>query len=376
MDERDLDALLVYGDGGFHRAKTFYLTNYTPPFSTYLSFFADPDEANTLFVGISNHLQYAREVSEVTDVRLLLPDPPAGVVERLREADAHDGRIGIVSDDPRYNPSIPHPHYRAFEDDLDADIVDVSAAYTRLISVASEREQDRLRRAGEIMDEAMVAMEEAAEPGVSEQDLDRVLRETVREAGASLGSNFITTAPMEGAEPGEPITWHKPSARRLEAGDILTTEISTDYRGYLSQIHRPYAVGRPPTETYADLFARAEEAYERSLDALQPGNTARDVYEAMAPIEDSEYKIYDVMAHGYGGAYRHPFVGVEESNYWPGAEDSLTAEWTFEPGMIVVTQPNVVTRDETACLQFGTTVIIQENGPEVVHEYPPEFRRI
>lgn len=376
MDDRNLEALVVYGDGGFHQAKLYYLTNYRPPFPTYLAFFADSDEEDTLFTGISNHLQYVREVSVTDDVRLMLPNPPVPVVERLREAGVDGGRIGLVGDDPRYNLLVPHHHYSTFEAELDADLVDVSAEYTRTISVAGEEELELVERAAGILDEMMAAFEEAVSPGVSERELYDVLEETAREHGAAVGSDFITSAPMEDPEQGEPITWHEPSSRRIEDGDVVTTEISSVVRGYMSQIHRPYVVGHEPNDTYAEMFDVVEEAYERAVDALQPGNTTRDVSEAMAPIEESPFKIYDVLAHGYGGAYRHPFIGIEESNYWPGADDPLTADWTFEPGNVVVVQPNAATPDERACLQFGTTVIVREDGPEVVHEYPAEFRRV
>lgn len=375
-DDLDLDAVLVYGDSGFRQSKIHYLTNYRPPFATYFVLFEDPDEDSTLFVGISNHVQYAREVSVIEDVRPVLPDTPSNVVERLREANVGGGRIGIASGDPRYNLSIPHDHYRMLDDELDADLVDVTAAYTRLISVASDEELERVERAATILDEAMERLEGAIEPGVTERKLAGVLREACTEAGGSLGATFVSSAPMEGAEPGEPLPWKQPSSRTVEHGDIVTTEISAGYRGYKSQIHRPYAVGRELTATYEDIYDVTRETYERTIDALRPGNTARDVYDAMEPLEESRYKHYDVMVHGYGGGYRHPFVGAEESNYWPGTEDPLTATWTFEPGMVVVIQPNVFTEDERAGIQFGTTVIVRDDGPEVLQSYSPEFLRV
>lgn len=376
MAEGDLDVLLVYGDAGFHQAKMYYLSNYQPTFPTYLAFFRDADEPTTIFVGISNHVQYVREVSTAEDIRLLLPDPPSTVVERLREAGVDGGRIGVVADDPRYNLSIPHPHHRVLDEAVDGELVDVSAPFTRLISVIGEEERDLVERAASILDRQLSAFEAALEPGTTELALRGVLEETANEAGGYLGTEFINSAPMDDAEPGEGVTWKRASSRTVAAGDVVTTEISAGYRGYQSQIHRPFVVGSAPSTTYADLFAIAEETYDRAVESLQPGNTAEDVHAALAPVEESEFKIYDVLVHGYGGSYRHPFIGVEESNYWPGARDPLTAEWTFEPGMVIVVQPNVLTRDETAGLQFGTTVLVEDGGPRVLQDYPTEFIQV
>ena len=121
------------------------------------------------------------------------------------------------------------------------------------------------------------------------------------------------------------------------------------------------------------MWDLALETYENMLGALKPGNTSKDVAEATAPIEDSEYKIYDVMLHGFGNAYIHPFIGTPSSNYWPGGDDPLTKGWEFKENMTVVIQPNLCDENETKCFQLGTTVAIREHGAEVLQEYPVEF---
>lgn len=372
MDELDLDAIIGYNYGGFHQAIISYLTDYQPPFPTYFVFFADPDEAATLFVGVSNHVQYVREASVIDDLRLMLPDPPMPVVQRLNEAAGID-RIGVVGDDPRYNFSLPYEHHQRFENGVDAELVDASDQFIELLSGTTSTERERVVSAAATLDAAMEAFEAALEPGVTEQELAGVLADACLENGGQLDLPFISSAPMEAAEPGTPLPWKLPSSRTIESGDVVTTEISASVDGYATQIHRPYAVGEGPTDTYRDLFDVAETANRDIIDALQPGNTARDAADAMGAIESSRFKVYDVLVHGYGSAYRHPFIGIEQSNYWPGADDSLTESWTFEPGMVIVVQPNVVTENERAGLQFGTTVLIEEDGPRNLQSYPAEF---
>ena len=376
LEERNLEALIVYGDCGFHGDVIGYLLNYQPPFTTYLLVFADPDESTTVFVGISNHVQYVRESSVVEEIDTMLPDPPGKVVDRLRRAGVDNARIGLSTGDPRYGLTVPHDHAERFETDLEGELIDVTPDITRLVSGATSTELTVVERSAVLLDEAMVAFEAALEPGVTERELAGVLAETCANAGGTLGARFISSAPQRDAEPGEPLPWKRPSARRIESGDVVTTEISAGFRGYKSQIHRPYVVGEEPTEMYTNAFEVARETYDSILEALQPGNTAADVADAMAPLERSPYKNYDVLVHGYGSGYRHPFIGVEESNYWPGVEDPLTESWTFEPGQVIVVQPNVSTPDERVALQFGTTVVIREDGPENIQSYPAEFGRV
>jgi hypothetical protein len=81
---------------GVHRNQTVsYLANY-PLYKNLLVFFADPDEPPTLFVLLSNHLQFAREMSVIDDVRCAKPPAMRQAVERIREVldrvEAHQRR--------------------------------------------------------------------------------------------------------------------------------------------------------------------------------------------------------------------------------------------------------------------------------------------
>lgn len=376
MHEQGLDALVVFGTAGFHQLPVTYLTNYSPPFVTYFVMFAAPDEPTLLLTGLSNHLQYVREVADADEVDIMLPDPPGKVADRIRAAGVADGTVGLVGHDSRYGLTLPHQHHEVLDTALDGDLVDATAPFTTVTAVKSEPELDRIRRAAELTDFGLEVLAETVEPGVREVDLQDALTEAYLDKPGGLGVGFITSAPMEGADSGEPLPWHKPSNRPVQTGDVVTTEMSAAVGGYRSQVHRTFAVGTAPSATYEDLWAVAAETYEEMLSALTPGATATDLHAAMAPLEESDHKSYDVMAHGYGSGYQAPFVGTEESNYWPGGADPLTAAWTFEEGMVVVLQPNVVTRDETAGLQLGSAVVVRNGGPEVLQEYPLSIQEV
>lgn len=376
MRERGLDSLVVFGTAGFQQLPITYLTNYRPPFVTYYVLFADPDEPTLLLTGLSNHLQYVREVADADEVDVMLPDPAGKVADRIHAAGAAGGSTGLVSHDPRYGLSLPHDHYEALDTALDGELVNATAPFTRVTAVKSDPELQRIRQAADLTDLGLEVLAETAGPGVREVDLEAALDQAYLDEPGGLGVGFISSAPMEDAEPGEPLPWHKPSTRPIESGDVITTELSAAVGGYRSQVHRTFTVGRAPSATYEDLWAVAMETYEEMLSGLTPGATTDDLHAAMAPLEASPYKSYDVMLHGYGSGYQAPFVGTRGSNYWPGAADPLTADWTFEAGMVIVLQPNAVTPDETAGLQLGSAVVVREDGPEVLQEYPLPIQQV
>lgn len=377
MDREGLDAVVIHGEGGFHQPFIHYLTDYKPPFLTYFVAFADPEEPPTLFIGLSNHLQYVREVSTVEDVRLSVHDPGGKLADRL-EAGVGDGaQVGLVGLDPRYNAGMPYAHREALRAGLNVALTNVTGAMTRLVARHSDRELERVRRAGRALDDAMAALAERGEPGLDEGQLRSLLSKGADHEGGGTGVVFLSTAPMVGADPGEPLPWKAtPADRALSSGDVVTTEVAAHHHGYATQLHRPFAVDAEPTATYRDLFDVARDAYRGMVDAIQPGNGPSDVHDAMSPVEQSPFKSYDVSLHGYGRGYLHPFVGTQRSNYWPGAPDRLTEAWTFEQGEVLVIQPNVVTEDERAGLQLGTTLVVTEGGHENLQEHPVQFGQL
>ena len=376
MVSEGLDALVICGDAGFGGTHISYLTNYSPPFVSYFVFFRDPEANSLLLAGLSNHKQYVREVSEADDVDVMLPDPMQSVATRLDAGGVGDGTVGLVGHHPRYKQSLSYEQYDALQDAFGGELVDATVPFIHVVSRRSEPELERIRRAATLTDKGLETIADAAEPGVRETELQDALTRTYLETDGALGMAFITSAPMNDAEPGEPLPWHKPSKRKLQAGDVITTEMSASFAGYRSQVHRTFTVGTEPSDQYVDMWTVAKETYDAMLDAVQPGNTVADVHAALEPLEASPYKLYDVALHGYGSGYLPPYVGTSASNYWPGAEDPVTEDWTFEAGMVVVVQPNVVTTEERHGLQLGSAVIVTDDGPEVLQQYPLSIQQV
>jgi len=377
MADNDLDALVVYSSSEVQCSNIHYLTNYIGQFHNYLVVFADPDEDPTLFVGLTNHTQYADEVSIVDDVRWGEFPPMDTVVDRIRTTPAASGRIGLVGVASRFDILIPHGHYETLEADLDAELVDATAEYGQIQQIKSDEEIESIRRGAEHADTAMDALASQAEPGMTEYELKRIVESSYTGDGGSPGVSFISTASMTDPEPGACYPWKdKPSGQTVESGDVITTELSASSWGYSGQIHRPLAVGTAPTEEYETIFDVVADVHDDMLDQLRPGNTAQDIVDAVAPITAAGYRAPDAILHGYGMSLGPPWIGTTDSNYWPNRDDPHTVpdgEFEFEENMVVVIQPNAVTQDGRYGLQFGSTVLITDTGPELLTTYPLEF---
>ena len=96
----------------------------------------------------------------------------------------------------------------------------------------------------------------------------------------------------------------------------------------------------------------------------------REVIEAAGVIEQAGFTIIDDLLHGYGGGYLPPVLGSKSrpSAHMPNEP--------FRAGMVVVIQPNVVTKDGMAGVQTGEMVLITETGIEPFHSVPRGFLRV
>lgn len=166
-------------------------------------------------------MQNASEISVVDDLRLLLPDPPAKIVDRIRGSVPADGTVGVVGHSPRYDYSIPYGHYRALDDALSQEFVGATDAFTRLQAVKSDEEIERVERAAELTDDGLEAVVERVEEGVMEAELAAAFRHAYHREGGESAVSFLSSAPMTDPEPDEGVVWKVPSQRPIEVGDVV-----------------------------------------------------------------------------------------------------------------------------------------------------------
>lgn len=369
MRERELDALVLFGNSGTNRANmanAFWLTNHLDLHHCYAVVPADESQETALYTGLTNHVPNAREVSDVPIVEWGGYDPAATVAARLRLIGAVRGRVGLVGVNAKFSMGMPYTHHDRLRAELpELRLVDVTGPFSRLRLVKSEEEIAWLRKAAELTDKAMRAVAEAARPGVSEVELVAVGEAAYRAEGGMPRIMFLRSMAMD--EPTGCLPAQTPSSRTLRPGDVVITEFSASYWGYTGQIHRPIFVESEPTPEWRRLFDVALAAYEAIADVLRPGATEADVIRAAEPIREAGYAIYDDLVHGYGVDIMPPVVDRDQLGR-PPADGGAR----FERNMAVVIQPNPVTPDERMGLQLGALTVVRDGGAESLHQVPLE----
>jgi methionyl aminopeptidase len=234
----------------------------------------------------------------------------------------------------------------------------------------------RMRRAGRVVAEIHARIREAAAPGVSLLELDRIAGDIIREAGCT--PNFLNYHGFPAhtcLSVNEEIVHGIPSERTLKEGDILSLDAGAIFEGWHADAAVTFAIGEVPDDAMR-LLETTERAMWAGIETVRPGVRLGDIGHAIESVADAAgFGIVRThTGHGIGRQmheepqvpnYGHPGKGMRlkagmaiciEPMFNLGGDDTRTLDdgWT------------VVTADGSLSAHFEHTVAITRNGPEVL----------
>jgi Xaa-Pro dipeptidase len=319
-----------------------------------------PGERDSLLVGFYNHVPNAERIATEADVGYVGARPIITALEELTRRGARDRRIGVIG-------ALGYRDHAALSE-LAGEVVDLGRAYATLRLRKSAEELQWLRVGVGMTDHALDALAAGARPGLSEAELGNLVQRAYVGDGGTTHIHYFAATPMDAPELAVPAQWA--SRRRLRAGDALTCELSASFWDYPGQVLRTFAVAAEPAPLYHELHAVADAAFDALFERLGPGVSAAELVDASALIEEAGFTIRDDLVHGFVGGYFPPVLGTASRALEP------VPDFTYEAGMTVVIQPNVITPDGRAGVQTGELVLVGESGAERLHTGPRGLRRI
>ena len=354
MAARACDHLLVCGEqrvgGGVQ-----WVTGW--PVTTEGYVICQPGSRSRMYMEWYNHVPLAAAIACETDVRwgehrgidLVIEDLKARGAKRV----AYFGPISIGK-------------FRKLEASFT--MVEAGRDYLRLRLVKSAEEIEWLRIGAALSDLGQTALREELRVGMTERELANLIERAWVGRGGSTSIHYMGVTPM--ANPNLCVPRQHASPRKVQAGDVLFTELSAHFWDYSGQVLRSYTIAADPTPLYRDLFQAAEAAFDAVTRVLKPGCTMQAIIEAADVIERSGFTTCDDLVHGYGGGYFPPILGSRSRPAGP------LPDMVMEENMTVVVQPNVVTKDGKAGVQHGELVRITHEGCASLHRTPGGFARI
>jgi len=225
-------------------------------------------------------------------------------------------------------------------------------------------ELQKMARACRIVVDTLDVLEEAAVPGVTTKELDRIARERIEKEGAKpafLGYRGYPASLCVAVN--DQIVHGIPSARKLKDGDIVGLDLGCVVGGFYGDAARTVAVGRISDEA-RQLMAVTREALAIGIDAARPGKRVGDIGNVIqAHAEKHGYSVVrEFVGHGIGTRlHEEPQV----PNYGPaGRRERLV------PGMCLAIEPMVnVGTHEVEMLDDGWTAITADGKLSAHYEY-------
>jgi methionyl aminopeptidase len=235
---------------------------------------------------------------------------------------------------------------------------------------------ERMRVASKLAAQATVLAGEAAQPGVTTDEVDRVVHEFLCDNGAypsTLGYKGFSKSCCTSLN--EVICHGIPDSTVIEDGDILNVDVTAFIGGVHGDTNQTFCVGDVAEEDRL-LVERTREAMMRGIRAVAPGrplNAVGRVIEAYA--KRFQYGVVrDFTGHGINEVFH---TGLYVPHY-----DNPRLTTVMEPGMTFTIEPmitlgtheydiwkdgwTVVTKDRKWTAQFEHTIVVTEDGYEIL----------
>jgi methionyl aminopeptidase len=245
-----------------------------------------------------------------------------------------------------------------------------------MVSIKNSRELAAMREACIISARALKLGGEAVEPGVTTEEIDRIIRKYIESQGAKpsfLGYGGYPASACISVN--ETVIHGIPDKRVIKAGDIVSIDVGAYLNGFHGDNAATFGAGDISPEAAALLAATKESLYE-GIAAAQAGNRVGDIGSAVQRyVEMRGYSVVrQFVGHGVGtNLHEDPSV----PNFGtPGRGPRLLPGMTLaiEP-MINLGGPDVkvlgdgwttVTTDGKLSAHFEHTIAVTKDGPVIL----------
>ncbi|GAB3872281.1 type I methionyl aminopeptidase [Dactylosporangium cerinum] len=235
---------------------------------------------------------------------------------------------------------------------------------------------ERMRLASRLAAQATELAGEHAKPGVTTDEIDRVVHEFLCDHGAYPSTLGYKGFPKSCCTSLNEVICHGiPDSTVIEDGDILNVDVTAFIGGVHGDTNQTFCIGNVAEEDRL-LVERTREAMMRGIRAVAPGrplNAIGRVIEAYA--KRFNYGVVrDFTGHGINEVFH---TGLYVPHY-----DNPRLTTVMEPGMTFTIEPmithgthdydiwkdgwTVVTKDRKWTAQFEHTIVVTEDGFEIL----------
>jgi Xaa-Pro aminopeptidase len=207
----------------------------------------------------------------------------------------------------------------------------------------------RIRNAARAAWEAMAEVLPRIRPGVTESAVAGMIEYAVRLRGMKSSFDPIVCFGPNGSR-----NHHQPGDRKLKANDTILIDFGSKGQGYICDLTRSFAVGKPSAR-YRKAWQAVYDAQQKGIGMIAPGADTQAIDKAIRKvIADSGFPVFGHgSGHGIGLAvHEGPFL-------------SPIRKGTLQAGQVLTIEPGIYLPGEFG-IRIEDDIRVTEKGHEVV----------
>lgn len=250
-----------------------------------------------------------------------------------------------------------------------------------MIELKSERDREKMRRAGRVVGEVLRLLADRVRPGMPTRELDAVADREIRaRGGIPVFKGYHGYPASVCVSVNEQVVHGIPGTRVLRAGDLVSIDLGAIVDGFVGDAALTVFAGDPPDERAKELVRVTEEALYRGIAAARVGGHLGDISAAVQEhVEAHGFSVVrDYVGHGVG---RQMHEEPQVPNYGTRGRGLV-----LKPGLAIAIEPmvnagsyevevlddgwTVITRDGSLSAHFEHTIFLTPDGPEILTGIP------
>lgn len=245
-------------------------------------------------------------------------------------------------------------------------------------SVKTPEQIEGIRKAARLASDTLVMLNDHVKPGITTGELDAIAHKFITDAGGWPTSLYYKGFPKSVCTSVNHVVCHGiPGDKKLKKGDIINIDVAVTLGGFIGDTSKMYEVGKVGVQGHR-LCHITYECMQQGIAAIEPGKDISVIGNAIEKhlrLTGLPFSIVrNYCGHGTGVEF-HEDLQVLHFAY---PDRGIV----LEPGMVFTIEPminagkpmtkimpdewTVVTKDHTLSAQWEHTILVTEDGFEIL----------
>jgi len=245
------------------------------------------------------------------------------------------------------------------------------------VTIKTPDEQNKMRVAGHLAADVLDMIGEHVKPGITTGELDRICHEFIVDTQDAVPAplNYRGFPKSVCTSVNHVVCHGIPGDRQLKSGDAVNIDVTVIKDGYHGDTSRMFFVGKPGIQ--AERLANiAYESMWLGIEQVRPGRQLGDIGHAIQTfVERNRFSVVrEYCGHGIGRIFHEDPQVLHYGDPATGMELKSGMTLTVEPMVnagkrhvrLLPDGWTVVTKDHKLSAQWEHTILVTDDGPEVL----------